>query len=67
MEVLLVNLSLKRFFLKPESSQIPNSGSGATRWQISPPIVFPDCLLDSSIVVFDFSSVLLCARGIHGQ
>jgi hypothetical protein len=53
MEVLLVNLSLKRLFLKPESSETlnpgpPNSGPGSTRWQLAPPIVFPVSLLDSS-------------------
>jgi len=52
MEVLLVNLSLKRFFFKPESSQIPNSGAGSARWQTSPPIVFPVSLLDSSLLLW---------------
>jgi hypothetical protein len=66
MEVLLINLSLKRFFLKLESSQIPNSGPRSTRWRISPPIVFPVSLLDRSLLL-STSLYALCARGIHGQ
>jgi len=51
MEVLLVNLSLKRFFLKLESSQMPNPGPRSTRWPTSPPIVFPVFLLDRSLLL----------------
>jgi hypothetical protein len=76
MEVLLLNLSLKRFFFKLDSSQPSSPSAGIARWrsgydtQGTPLAVSPASLLDGSLLRFDFSILRLlfrCARGIHGQ
>jgi hypothetical protein len=67
MEVLLFNLSLKRFLFKLDSSQPSSPPAGAARWQHSPPLaVSPASLLDGSLLRFDFSFLRLlfsmCSR-----
>ncbi len=55
MEVLLFNLSLKRFILKLESSH-PQAWSPAACWHVAPQVVYPAALLDGSSLS-DFSFV----------
>jgi len=69
MEVLLFNLSLKRFFFKLDSSQPSSPPTGTARWQPSPLAVYPVCLLDGSLLRLNFSvlellgfRLLLCSR-----
>jgi|SRR5579884_2703646 len=61
MEVLLINLSLNRFFIKLESSQPQARKTGPPAGTLPPLAVYPPHLLDGSSVVFDFSYVYVLA------